>query len=1542
MPRHGDPGASSERAPLLAPDGWPNDGSGRTTPEPVDEEFGVSTLPRPLAGGRAAASGGSSGGGTNTAASVSWPFLARVLYYLMFVVLMATQIFWAAMELGSEVGEKLQAHCVSIYSVLCLRYLPLAAVLVCRWMYGRFCSAGESSVADAGNAPPATQASAPKPPAPWKAGSTVMFFRALSMPAIFYTGLAKFDFGHCGFFMLGLWIARFGIRSRSVPRITVLCKVLLFIVYAMNFPWVDEPGMWKSFGVTSIDACGDEDPDLLSYSWRTFGWPVLAVFTTTYWAKAVEERTEAVKVAEAEKVERVAEADDQGVLAASVSTKQDATTTKDNINHICATGVLLATVYLSRSGSTILQTVTLFLAGILLTWKRTTLCGCRAYTMNFTQFWLVTIIVAKYCYKSSLFRLMFRTHVFSATAMLSWLGRLDTFREWAPEYTTRNLLDDIGLFTNPPDFWSASGGALPDVLVEMVALVLIGALLRSNNKSTGTISVDPFQFVVAWVDKKWEEVLDDRGGKQNPIAEWCCQHAVLFKKDFKQALRVACIAVIVWMGTYELSLFNFVYFALGATLTFAWGHNNNISNLLACNFFGKFVPLVHLTSVYVFKLQFWQQAFPAYDDSDGSILPLETTETFLGCDAGQTFTWIGLRGEVMSKNHVNQQYEVQASTYVPLLVMLSLALHDWLSQDPCETDETYKEKEPESQDGEAYEEDEIEPAAEEDGLLWLFALIRDKYTWLRDTITEHIFGDAFYALLILTPVLRGQVDLVSGMYLFLLVCFTQSSLAEEDTVQRGPFYGGIVSLIGSAVLGWAMLWWFDALLWSWLYLIGLGLLLILGCVPLRKWLQSACRTFAKDVCSNQMGLLFVVLCIRYAVYLGRPPDCSWLSKSSWLYQHVAFFIDPERLVTRNAELRVWLGIANECVTNQDYYRPCPVLDLFLKDYVILLFMACYTRWTKAANELTQTTSQKETVPRYGDNWVDHLLCLLWHSGGVFVLQTGLLYGLLCLWAGANVKQGTSIWLCLFTWLILRTFRHETAHELASRAGSELPDIDLLRDDAKVLFRWACGAMFFYALTQPPLGPAFLGMEWVDWTYNTNCETRVWKALMVLAGVPLETITHSRHDKSLPDVDTSYLTVLATTALIALSLKTLLRQSKRHGVVRDQHARSKDRTKDASDASANHVRRAEIVADVLLSPRVRSRADSTSAIETVSAVFENIHAYVHHTLIDKLIHDQDSHTVLAAALENAKGVDSSLEVRANTNPKLLAQVILGCLSVVLLYVLGVVIYSWTPVFGGIYLVLLSVLLTFCLFLFVVLFWDLRSERLEEEDKFAKDWISSVIDYDPKAQSERLSGDLFGWLAKELGVKLSKAGAKAAFRDCMQEGTVNFDRFFSWYEEQVIPDFWYEKLQEGDKRKRGRNALEYLTQKSKKKLVEDLPDFRKLQENKTIYNELPGVLQSPAAQFGRLADSLAFALANGLVSFPSNMLLDFVPRVMLTRLCAGYRKNVLVCRRRSKPPAVLPDGMCRIHCTHRHVFVCLDDDSFWLLLCVRYACAGTLRM
>jgi hypothetical protein len=1355
-----------------------------------------------------------------------------------------------------------------------------------------------------------------------------VIFRSLSTLAIFFTGLAKFDFGHCGFFALGLWIALFGIRSRYVPTMSRLCKILLFIVYALNFPWVDDPGMWtKSFGVTSINAC--EDTELFRYTWRTFGWPLLAVIATTCWSKAVDERTNAVEEEPAPII---------GWTRLG-SKRNRRNSFVDNAKHVCATGVLLATIYEFRSGSTILQAVTLVLAGILLTWKRTT--PCRMYAMYVTQVWLVVIIVAKYVYKSVLFRVMFGRHIFPKETMLSWLG---DFRDWAPEYSPRDLLDDIGLVTNPPTFWSASGGAMADILPEMISLIAIGALLRSN-ADNGAISVDPFRLLVATVENKWEILMDDhidpidQHGRK-PIRTWCGHHAVLFKEDINHALRLVCITFVVWMGIYELSLFNFVYFVMGVALIYGWGHSSPTgcwSKALSWCFpfwtvtFGKVVPLIHLTSVYVWKLRFWKHVSPTSDESDdGSTLPSE--RLIFGCDANQTFTWIGLRGEVMRKAPGTQQYEVFNSTYVPLVVMLSLAVYDWLSQDG-EADE--EEPEPETEPAEPELEPEPEPEPGQDAVkqektktgeedehpvLSRLAFARDKLTWLGDTITDKaIFVPAFYALLVWTPVLRGQADLVSGLYLFLLVCFAQSQ-HEVELHTDWAFGLGILCIFLPIGLCWAFFRWGGASNLggaSYLFPLGLGLFLMVW-ISLRKWFPY--RMFAKGLCRNQMGLLFVVLCIRYAVYLGRPPDCWWLSKV------------PEHLVTRDATLRVWLGIANECVISRGYYQPCPVEDLF-PDYWILVCMACYTRWTNAADALmliidnnkakdyiytetelrkmphlkllalaaplnnkgqkqrssaetkeleesaemritpgasltdesikaktlesqSETETETVTVPRYGDNWLEHLQCLLWHAGGTFILQTGLLYGLLCTWAGADVKQGTSIWMCVFTWMTLRTFRHET-----SRTDSEQPDLELLKDDAKGLFRLACGAMFWYALTQPPLGTAVLGLKLFDWNFDTYCETRVWKALMILAGVPQETIMHSRTAQTPLDVDPSYLTMLATTALIALGLKTTLKHQKRIDIVRDQHKLRKTVTKVASDASANYIR-PEVVADKLLhSPGGRNRADSTSAVETVSFVFEDVHTHLHHNWIDKRIHEQDSDTVLAAALKNAKDIDSS---NMHAAPKLFAQVIVAFLSVGLLYALGLVISSWIPLLGSIYLAVLLFVVLALLFVVTVLWVEVRLERRDKEVKYVDDWIDSVVNSNPKSEPEchgALDVKKFTWLAQRLGVVQTAEEATSSFRHCMQEGdtVVDFDRFFKWYAQQ-----------EGDKPKLGRNALKGLKEKDQKKLVEKLPGFLELQEKMqaetTVFHKLPGFLQTPAAQFGTLAKSLAFALANSLVSVP----------------------------------------------------------------------------
>ena len=1324
--------------------------------------------------------------GASSASALSWPWR---LYYFMFSALISLQIFWAT---TTNWEKRDGSNCEPIWWVLCLRYSPLIAAVVVHGLGACFCT-------DPGSTKDDRSCSSSKG---WQAARTLSFFRALSTVTMFYTGLAKFDFAHCGFFMLGLWIALFGIHSQSIAWVSHLCRLLTFFVYGMNFPWVDEPGMWiQAFGVTGFSTC--EDPSMFSYTWRTFLWPMLATFATTCWSKAAKERTtfmsrdSLVRVGLDEDVTRLEiprvgttrpEAD--GVVPESSQNDGEEDFQRyENIKHLCATGVLLATVFGAgiRSGSTILRAVTLVLAGIMLTWKRATLCGCRKYAMRFTRVWLVAIIVAKYCYKSSLFRVLFGTYVLSKEEMLNWLGDL---LEWAPDYSPRDLLNDIGLVTQPPNFWSASGGAMSDILPELVALVAIGDLLRVKD-DTDTIQTDSIRLLVRKVEKLYNQAIEQHRELQ-PIAEWCRHHARLFQGDFNQTLRVVCITMVFWMGTYELSLFNFVYFITGTTLTFRWGHSSSAAcrcHSLFTDIFSKVVPLVHLTCVYLWKLEFWNKGFP--DHSDGSIIPLERIETIFGCDAHETFTWIGLRGEVMRK--VGHQYAARTSTYVPLVVMVSLAVYDWLSH-PEEADD--QEEAGQKTDEEADEEQKRAHAEEDSLMLAALATVRDKYTWLRDTMTDRaIIVPAFYALLIWTPVMRGQVDLVCLMYLFLLVCFTQSQ-REQD-----------LRTCGSIV-------------------------------------KSICHCISR----YQMVLLSIVLCIRYGVYLGRPPGCDWQ------------LTPPGHLITRNSTLRVWLGIANECVTDNLYYQPCAVEDL-LQDYIILLFMACYTRWNGTSiddsSSRTRYQTGKSDVLRYGNSLFEHLQCLFWHSGGVFVIQTSLLYLMLCHWSGADVshhndasrveKQGTSIWMCLTTWLILRTFRHDD-----QSADSGSPNSKLLVGDAKTLFRLACGTMLFYAITQPPLGTHIL--EWAHWTFQTNCETRVWKALMILVGVPVQTIEL----KSPFGMDTSYLTMLAATALFALSFKTILRQPKRLDVMaamHDQYKQNMARKRHVSD-NANFIRK--ITADKELTPRGRDRsasstaeAPSAAALDLATTVFEDVCTKLQNSWIDTLIHEQDSNDVL----EKARAVSSQMQKAEapdakSRGAKLLAQIILGTLMAILFVALGSALYSWAPLIGSIYsFVLLPFVVLVCASCFVVVRFE---EHSKTERQFMDKWVSSVLNSEPQPEC-CLGTKTFKWLAKLLNVDLQKDARIEFQKACTQNSdAVSIDEFVNWYERYATRSDCRQKLTE----------LKY---EDRKKLVKQALEAQLAQTS--VVDHLPGFLKAPAKKFDGLANILAFALANLLVRPPA---------------------------------------------------------------------------
>ena len=119
--------------------------------------------------------------------SGSWP-LASILYYLLFCILLIGQIYMVAATGGSW---------GAVHESMMCRYCPLTLVVVGFWVYKWFISRGEHDGKARGLIPGCILESIP-------AGAYVAVCRALSMLAIFFTGLAKFDFGHWYFFMLGL------------------------------------------------------------------------------------------------------------------------------------------------------------------------------------------------------------------------------------------------------------------------------------------------------------------------------------------------------------------------------------------------------------------------------------------------------------------------------------------------------------------------------------------------------------------------------------------------------------------------------------------------------------------------------------------------------------------------------------------------------------------------------------------------------------------------------------------------------------------------------------------------------------------------------------------------------------------------------------------------------------------------------------------------------------------------------------------------------------------------------------------------------------------------------------------------------------------------------------------------------------------------------------------------------------------------------------------------------------------------------------------
>ena len=191
-------------------------------------------------------------------------------------------------------------------------------------------------------------------------------------------------------------------------------------------------------------------------------------------------------------------------------------------------------------------------------------------------------------------------------------------------------------------------------------------------------------------------------------------------------------------------------------------------------------------------------------------------------------------------------------------------------------------------------------------------------------------------------------------------------------------------------------------------------------------------------------------------------------------------------------------------------------------------MACYQRGKSDAISKAATRTE-QSVLKYGESWSGHMQCLFWSSGGVTFLHITLLSALL-FWADVD-----NIWMCWFTWLALRTFRHNTKPVTFSEPS--IWSWMAPEDDAMWIFRMSCLAMFIYALTQFPLGPLFL--RWIGWKPDDNpCAAYVdmWSALMSLGGVPSSTISQ----KSSGTKTEPYLTALATISLLSIALKAVLK------------------------------------------------------------------------------------------------------------------------------------------------------------------------------------------------------------------------------------------------------------------------------------------------------------------------------------------------------------------------------------------------------------------
>ena len=555
--------AASERVPLLDADGEPNFGGGRTTPEEVDFRPELNKLSGArdsvAPGYRRGRAGGSASGGGGDGSSTDAAELDAIpdglsggsaAYLAMFVVLLGVQLAWLALSGGAQ-------PCAAVYWSVFSRYAFIFALPVFYGIY-RY-SNGPNDTNDVAPNSSAAPAFASKPPAyAWR----ILLSKFVSGIGIFCAGLQTFDVGHLAFFVLGLVGACVGVQSQYARWVARYCKVALFVVYALTFPWVEHADpLQTSLGIQGYlpaNACPERE-ESPGYAFRTFSFPLLSVIATSIWTREVDKRELEKKKAKEAADERERQfsathnrklgftvhnriADKNSVSKGFFSDEENKIFIA-NVKHVVATTLMFVTVYnwWNRAPSTGLQArssglqaVTLVLAGVLLRWEN----QFRKWAMWGAQFWLVTIVLVKYCYKSRGFRKFVIGHGFSARWMLDFLP--SWVQEWAPEYSPRNLLDDIGLFySKDTSSWSQQEGAMSDLLPEMVALVVIGALVVRT--AAGIRESDIFRYVIPWRDLWHEKVTT--------------QHTVLLK-DLVEATRVGCIALLVWTGTWELSVFN--------------------------------------------------------------------------------------------------------------------------------------------------------------------------------------------------------------------------------------------------------------------------------------------------------------------------------------------------------------------------------------------------------------------------------------------------------------------------------------------------------------------------------------------------------------------------------------------------------------------------------------------------------------------------------------------------------------------------------------------------------------------------------------------------------------------------------------------------------------------------------------------------------------------------------------------------------------------------------------------------------------------------